>query len=176
MDQNNEPEAKVSKEETRALLTTDLGTVPLLLTRIFLQDLTLQMGTLIRIMEDHTINAEVSTSTEAMETNLEMDLLAIRMETGETVEDFAVLLWLKGEIFREIIHTVNQEVINLTILPSAGLTIDLWVVLRFTNKSFLQTIIRLHLIWFVLRQLTTPLTNYQTFARETAKVSEIEHR
>ena len=66
MDQNNGPEAKISKKETRTLLTTDLGAVPLLLTRTFLRDLTLQMGTTIRIMEDHTINAEISTSTETI--------------------------------------------------------------------------------------------------------------
>ena len=57
MDQNNGPEAMISKEETGTLLTTDLGAVPFLLTKTFLRDLTLQMRTTIRITEDHTINA-----------------------------------------------------------------------------------------------------------------------
>ena len=99
MDQNNGTQAKISQEETRTLLTTDLGAVPLLLTRTFFRDLTLQMGTTIRIMEDHMINVEISISTETMETNLEMDLSTIRMKTGKTMVDFLVLHRLTGEIF-----------------------------------------------------------------------------
>ena len=38
MDQNNELEAKISKEETKTLPTIDLGEVPLMRTRISLQD------------------------------------------------------------------------------------------------------------------------------------------
>ena len=51
MDQNNGPEAKIFKEETRTLLTIDLGEVPLLLTRISLQDQTSHMGITVRRMK-----------------------------------------------------------------------------------------------------------------------------
>ena len=105
-------------------------------------------------MEDHMINAEISTSKEAMETNLELNLSAIRMETGETMEDFLVLHQLKGEILCRIFHSVDQEKINLTILPSAELTIDLWLVLRLTSKSFHKTKTGLLLTWFASPQLT----------------------
>ena len=41
-------------------------------------------------MGDHRINAPIDHSTEAMEIDLEMELAAIRMETGETFESFLV--------------------------------------------------------------------------------------
>ena len=81
------------------------------------------------------INVQISHSIDLMEVDLEMDLSTIRMETGETMEGFLGLHRLKGEIFHKIIHTASQEVINLTVLPSAGLTIDLWVVLRLMKKK-----------------------------------------
>ena len=62
MDQKNGLEAKISKEETRILLTIGLGEVPLLLTRIFLQDEASHMGITIRTMEDHMINAQINDS------------------------------------------------------------------------------------------------------------------
>ena len=91
MDQNNGLEAKISKGETRTLLTRELGESPLLLTRISLQDQTLLMGITIRAMEDHMITAQTHHATETMETDLEMDLSTIRMGTGGTMETFLVL-------------------------------------------------------------------------------------
>ena len=71
------------------------------------------------------IHAHISHSIEAMENDPEMILSTIRLEIGETMEDFFVAHRLKGEIFHKIVQTPNQGVINLTILPSADLTIDL---------------------------------------------------
>ena len=88
MIQNNGLEAKISQEETRTLLTIDLGEVPLLPTRTSLQDPTLLIDTTIRIMEDHMIHAQICQSIEAMETDLELNLLTIRLEAGETMETF----------------------------------------------------------------------------------------
>ena len=82
MDQNNGLEAKISKGETKILLTIDLGEHLLLPTSIYLQDQTLHMGITIRIMEDRMINAKVSHSTETMETDLETDISTTRMGTG----------------------------------------------------------------------------------------------
>ena len=91
MDQNNGLEAKTSKEETRALLTIELGEVPLIPTRISLQDATLSIGVTILKTEDHMTNAQISHSIEAMDIDLEMNLSTIRMGTGETMETFLVL-------------------------------------------------------------------------------------
>ena len=55
MDQNNAPEAKISKEETRRFLTIDLGEVSLLLIKTSLQGPTLHMKTITRTIEDHMI-------------------------------------------------------------------------------------------------------------------------
>ena len=89
MDQNNGLEAKVSKEETRTLPTTDLGEVPLMPTIISLQDPTLHIGATIRMIEDHMTHAQMSHSIQAMETDLEMNLSTIRMGTGGTLEIFS---------------------------------------------------------------------------------------
>ena len=98
------------------------------------------------------------------------------MEMGETMEDFLVLHRLKGETSHKIFHIAIQEVINLTILPSADSTTDPRRVLHLTNKSFFKTIRRPHLIWFPSPQPMILLTNCQTSVLETTKVSEIEHR
>ena len=45
MDQNNGLEANVSEKEIRTLLTIDSGEVPLIPTKISLQDPTLHIGT-----------------------------------------------------------------------------------------------------------------------------------
>ena len=81
------------------------------------------------------IHARINHSIEAMEIDLEMDLSAIRMETGKTMEIFVVLHLLKGETCHKIIHTANQEVINLTTLLSADVIIDLRMVLHLRNKN-----------------------------------------
>ena len=164
MDQNNRLEAKISEEETRTLLTTDLE-VLLLRTRTSLQDLTSHVGTIIRTMEDHMITAQINHSKETTETDLELDLSTIRMGTGETMETFLNLHRLEGETSQKMIPTVNQEVINLTNLPSTDLTIDPRLVLRLTNKNSRKTIIRLHLMWFASPKPTKTLTNYQTSHR-----------
>ena len=101
------------------------------------------------------INAQTCHSIKTMELDLEMDLSTIRSETGKTIEIF-LLHRLKGETFHKIIHTANQEVINLTLLPPADLTIDLRLVLRPTNTNFHKTITRRHLMW--VRFTTTDVT------------------
>ena len=160
--QNNGLEAKISKEETRTLPTIDLEEVPILVTRISLRDQTLHMGTTIRIMEDHMINAQISHSIEVTEIDLGMDLSTIRMGIGVAMETLLVLHQLKGETFHKIAHTASQEVISLTILLSADLTVDLQPGLQPTNKTFLKLITRRQLKLFVSLRPTIPLTNYQT--------------
>ena len=152
IDQNNGLEVKISKEESKNLPTIDLGEVPLMPTRISLQDSTLHLGTTIRMMEDHMNDAQISHSIEAMETDLEMNLSTIGMEIGGTMENFVVLHRFQGETSHKIIPIVNQEVINLTTLRSTDLTIDLRLVLRPVNRIFRRTIIRDHLMLFVSPQ------------------------
>ena len=123
--QNKGLEAKISKEETKILLMIDLGEIPLMLIRISLLDPTLHMGTTTRIMEDQMINAQINPSMETIKTDLGMELSTIRVGTGETKEILLVLQRLKGKISHKLIPTVKHEVVNLTTLPSADLTIDL---------------------------------------------------
>ena len=156
MDQNNGLEAKISTEETRTLPTIDSGEVPLMSTRVSLQDRTLHIGTTTRVIEDHMTNARISHSIEAMETDPEMNLSTIKMGTGRTMETFLVLHRLQGETSHKIIPIANHEVTNLTILRSADLTIDLRLTLRPMNRIFRRTIIRHHLMWFVSLQPMTP--------------------
>ena len=112
MDQNNGLEAKISKGETRILLTIDLGKHLLRPTRIYLQDQTLHMGITIRTMEDRMINAEISRSTKTIEIDLETDHSTTRMGTGETMETFLVLRRLKEETSHETTSIANQELTN----------------------------------------------------------------
>ena len=123
------------------------------------------MGTTIRIVKDHMINAQINHSIETMEIDLETDFLTIRMETGEAMEYFLVLHRLIRETSHKKVHTANQEVINLTILLSTDLTVNLLQVLHLTNKNFHETKTKCHLMCFVLPQLMLPSMNYQTFAR-----------
>ena len=139
MDQNNGLEAKISEGGTRISLTINLEKPPLWPTRISLQDQTLHMGITIRIIENRLINAKISHSTETMVMDLETDLSTIRMGTGDTMETFLVPHRLKGETILKTVHTANQEVISPTILLFADLTIDLRLILRFTDKNFLKT-------------------------------------
>ena len=149
MDQNNGLETRISKEETRTILTMGLREIPPIFIRIFLQDQTSRMGITIRIMKEHMINAQINHSIETMEIDLEMDLSAIRMQTGEIMEIILVFHRPKGEISHKIIHTASQEVINLTILLSADLTTHLQPGLHSTNKNSHKTITTRHLMWFV---------------------------
>ena len=57
MDQNNGLEARISKEETRTILTMGLKEIPPTLIRTFPPDQTSQMGITVRIRDDHMINA-----------------------------------------------------------------------------------------------------------------------
>ena len=111
------------------------------------------------------INEQISHSIEAIEIIVETDLPTIRMGTGETMEDFLVLHRLKGKTFHKIVHTASQEVINLTILPSEDLTVDLRLALRLTNKNFDKTITRRLLMWCASPQPLIPLTIYQRSVR-----------
>ena len=165
MDQNNEPEANISKGETRFLLTIDLGEHLLLPTRISRQDQTLHMEITIRIMEDRMINAKISHLTETMETDLGRDLSTIRMGTGETMEIFLVLRRLREQTSHKITSIADQELTNLITLRSADLTIEPRLVLLAMNKNSRKTVTRQHLMWFVSPQPTIPLTKYQIFAR-----------
>ena len=70
-----------------------------------------------------------------METDLEMDFSTTRMGTGEAMAIFLVLYRLKGETSHKIAHIANQEDINMTILLSAELTIDLRLVLHLTVRK-----------------------------------------
>ena len=45
---------------------------------------------------------------------------------------------LKRETFHKISHTVNQELIKISILLSADLTVDLGLVLNLSNKNLPQ--------------------------------------
>ena len=146
MDQNNGLEGKISKGDTRTILTMDSGKIPLLLIIISLEDQTSPMGTTTRTIEDHMINTQISHSIETMEIDFEMVLSTIGTGIGKTMEIFPVLHRFKGGTSHKIFHNANQEVINLTVLPSADLTINLRLLLRPTNKNFHKTITRRHLI------------------------------
>ena len=118
----------------------DLREIPPQLIRISLPDQTSPMGTTNRIMEDHMVNVQISRLKGTVQTDLEMDLSTIKMETGEKM----ALHRLKGETSHKVIHTANQEVMNLAILSSADLTIDLRLVLRLENEKSHKTITRRH--------------------------------
>ena len=165
MDLNNDLEVKISKEEYRTLLTVDLGEIPPILIRTFLQSKTSHKGITIRRMEDHMTNAGISHSKEAMEIEFEMNLSTTRERTGETMENVPVLRRLKGETSHEIFRTASQEVISLTILLCANLTINLRPVSRLGKKNLLSTVTRRHLRWFASSQPMLPLMNYQTSVR-----------
>ena len=81
------------------------------------------------------INAQISHSIEAMEIVLEIDFSTIRMETRETMDFFLVLHRTEGDNSQKKIHTANHEVIDLTILVSADLMVDLRLFLPLTNKN-----------------------------------------
>ena len=122
------------------------------------------MGISIPKLEDLMINAKICQSTETMEIDLQTDLSTVAVGTGETMEFLPVLHRRKGETSHKIISTANQ-LINLTILLSADLTIDLRLVLRPMNKSFRKTTIKRHLMWFASPQSTILITNCQISAR-----------
>ena len=165
MDQNDGPEARISKEKIGITLMMDLREISAQLIGISLQDETLHMGITIRTMENHVINAQISHSLEVMENELELNRSIIEIETGETMETFIVLDRLKGETFHKIVHTANQEVISLIFLLSVDPTIDLRLVLRFTNKNSNKIIAARHLRRFGSPQPAMPLLNYHTSVR-----------
>ena len=165
MDQNDGLLAKISKDEIKTTLSLDLQRIPPPLNRISLRDQASHMGTTIRTMEDLMINAQISHSIEAMEIDLKTAHPTIRMGTGETMEDFLVLHRLKGETFHKIVHTASQEVINLTILPSEDLTVDLRLALRLTNKNFHKAITRRLLMCSASPQPLIPSTINQSSVR-----------
>ena len=142
----------------------DVREIPPLFIRVSLEGQTSHMGTIIRTMEDHLINAQISNLTETVEIDPELDLSTIRKGTGETVAIFPVLHQIKGETSHKMNYIANQEVINLTIPVSADLRVDIRLVLHQANKSF-QKIIRHHLMWFTSPQPTIRIINYQIFAR-----------
>ena len=87
-----------------------------------------------RILEDHMINVQINQSKETMKVGLEMELSRIRKETGKTTEFYRVLHRPERAMSHRTVHTVNQKVINMTILLFADLTFDRRVVSHLTNK------------------------------------------
>ena len=83
------------------------------------------MGTTIRTIEDHMINDRITHLKETMKIGPEMDFSTIRIETDETTKIFFFLHRLKGETSHKRLNAANQEVINLTILLPADLTINI---------------------------------------------------
>ena len=148
MDQNNGLEAKVFKDETRTLAMIYSGEVPLMATKISLQDPTLHIETIVRTIDDHLINVQISHLIETMETDPDMNLLKTRMGTGGTMGTFLLLHQIQEETSHKTIPITHQEMNSLTALPSADLTIDLQQALHPMNRNFRRTIIRLHLMWF----------------------------
>ena len=119
MDQNNGPEAKTFKDGTRTLAMIDSGEVPLIATKISLQDPTLLIETTVRTIDDHLINAQISHSIETMEPDPDMNFSTTRMGTGGTMGTFLVLHQIQEETSHKTIPTANQETNNLTISHSA---------------------------------------------------------
>ena len=156
MDQNNELEAKIFKDETRTLAMIDSGEVRLIATKILLQDPTLHIETTVRTIDDHLINVQISHLIETMETDPDMNLSTTRMGTGGTMGTFLVLHQIQEETSHKTIPIAHQEMNSLTALRSAGLTIDLQRTLHPMNRNFRRTIIRLHLMWFVSPQPMMP--------------------
>ena len=101
MDQNNGLEAKISKEETRTLPMIDSGEVPVIASKISLQDPTLHIGTTVRMIEDHLTNAQINHLIETMETDADMNLSTTRMGTSETMEIFPALHQIQEETSRK---------------------------------------------------------------------------
>ena len=165
MDQNKGLEAYICEEQIGNIIMMDPQEIFPHLLETSLQGPTSNMRTVTRTTEDHMINASISHSTEMKEIALEMDLLTIRMGSGETMEIFLVLHRLKEETSHKIIPIANQEVINLSTLLSADLKTDLRLVLHITNTNSHKAIIRHHLMSFASPPLTIPLMNYQIFAR-----------
>ena len=155
MDQNNGLEAKTFKEKTRTLPMIDSGEVPLMATKISLQDPTLQIGTTVLTIEDHFTNAQINHLIEMMETGPYTNLSTTRMGTGELMEIFLALHQIQEETFRKT-TIANREIINLTTPRSVDLITDLRQILRPMNRNFRRTIIRHHLMWFVSPQPMMP--------------------
>ena len=146
MDQNNGPEAKIFKDDTRTLTMIDSGAVHLIATKIFLRDPTLHIEPTVRTIDDHLINAQISHLIETMETDPDMNLSTTRMGT------FLVLRQIQEETSHKTIPIAHQEMNTLITSHSADLTIDLPQTLHPMNRNFRRTIIRHHLMWFVLLQ------------------------
>ena len=66
MDRNNGLEVRISEEEITTIITMGLGKIPLINTRISLQDQTSHMEIITRTMEDPLINAKNSHLIETM--------------------------------------------------------------------------------------------------------------
>ena len=91
MDQNDRlEEAKIFNEENRTTVTMVLREILPPPIKFSVRDKASKMVTVIRTMEDHIVNAQISHSMEATEIDLKTNLTTIRLETGETREDFLV--------------------------------------------------------------------------------------
>ena len=125
MDQNNGPEARISKDETRTLAMKDSGEVHLIATKISLRDPALHIETAVRTIDDHLINVQISHLLETMETDPDMNLSTTKMGTGGTMGTFLVLHQIQEETSHKTIPIAYQEMNSLIALRSADLTIDL---------------------------------------------------
>ena len=143
---------------------TELQEIFLHLFEIFHQGLASHMKIITRTTEDRLNNAQFNHLIDIMEIYLEIDLLTSRVGTGETIETFFLPHRLKEDTSHKITPIANQEMINLTTLRSADLTIDQRLALRPMNKNFRRAKVRHHLIRFVSPQPMIPLTNYRIFA------------
>ena len=85
------------------------------------------------------INTQTNHSIKTMDTGIEVDFSTIRTEAGKILENFIVLHRFKVEIFLRTIQSANHEMVKLTILPCADLTIDRRVVSHLTNKNVHKT-------------------------------------
>ena len=113
------------QRRTRILPMIDSGEVPLITTKISLQDPILHIGTTVRMIEDQLTNAQISHLIETMEADPDMNLSTTRLGTGRTMETFLVLHQIQEETSHKTIPIANQKMNNLTTLRSADLTIDL---------------------------------------------------
>ena len=86
-------------------------------------------------------------------------------ENWRNIGIFLVFPWLKGEASQKGYHSACQEMMEPTNLFSADLKTDLRLVNYLRNNKSYKKITRRQLMWFASPQPTPPLVKYQTFVR-----------
>ena len=89
--------------------------------------------------DNNLTNAQINHLIETMDLGSQMGLSTISTEIVETLKISHVLRVFKLEISRRVFKSAQQEVINLTILPSADLLNDRRVVSHLSKKKLPQT-------------------------------------